>query len=49
MSPAASSTAPTTPEDLGLGRMVSRSKDFIGRMMGEREALKAGNRDVLVG
>jgi len=39
----------TTPEDLGLGRMVSRNKDFIGRMMGEREALKAGNRDVLVG
>jgi len=39
----------TTPDDLGLGRMVSRSKDFIGRMMGEREALKAGNRDVLVG
>jgi sarcosine oxidase subunit alpha len=39
----------TTPDDLGLGRMVSRSKDFIGRMMGGREALKAGNRDVLVG
>ncbi len=39
----------TTPDDLGLGRMVSRNKDFIGRMMGEREALKAGNRDVLVG
>ena len=46
---AASSTARPRRTTSGFGRMVSPQKDFIGRMMGEREALKAGNRDVLVG
>jgi len=40
----------TTPEDLGLGRLVSKQKrDFIGRAMGEREGLTDANRPRLVG
>jgi heterotetrameric sarcosine oxidase alpha subunit len=39
----------TTAHDLGLGRMASKKKDFIGRFMGEREALNAPERAALVG
>ncbi len=39
----------TTARDLGLGRMVSAKKDFIGRVMAKREALVAADRPVLVG
>ena len=40
----------TTPEDLGLGRLVAKQKrDFIGRTMGEREGLTDANRPRLVG
>jgi sarcosine oxidase subunit alpha len=40
----------TTPEDLGLGRLVSPQKrDFIGRVMSEREGLRDPNRLRLVG
>ncbi|MFO1089252.1 MAG: sarcosine oxidase subunit alpha family protein [Hyphomicrobiales bacterium] len=39
----------TTPADLGLGKMVSTKKDFIGRMMGLREGMVDRNRQVLVG
>ena len=34
----------TTARDLGLGRMVSKRKDFIGRVMAERNALLAPGR-----
>lgn len=39
----------TTPDDLGLGRMVSRRKDFIGRHMLGRPALVDPDRPKLVG
>ncbi|MEO3434100.1 sarcosine oxidase subunit alpha family protein [Inquilinus sp. CAU 1745] len=40
----------TTPDDLGLGRMVSRTKDdFVGRHMLDRPALAAPDRKQLVG
>ena len=39
----------TTADDLGLGRMMSKKKDFIGRVMAGREALTAPGRQVLVG
>jgi glycine cleavage system aminomethyltransferase T len=39
----------TTAHDLGLGRMMSKKKDFIGRFMGEREALNEKDRATLVG
>ncbi|MHA6687203.1 sarcosine oxidase subunit alpha family protein [Mesorhizobium sp. A556] len=39
----------TTAGDLGFGKMVSKKKDFIGRVMAEREALVAMNRQVVVG
>jgi sarcosine oxidase subunit alpha len=39
----------TTAGDLGLGKMASKKKDFIGRVMAEREALVAPNRQVVVG
>jgi len=39
----------TTAHDLGLGRMASTKKDFIGRFMGEREALTEAERASLVG
>ncbi len=39
----------TTAHDLGLGRMASKKKDFIGRFMGEREALNEPARAALVG
>jgi sarcosine oxidase subunit alpha len=39
----------TTLGDLGMGRLASRKKDFIGRIMAERPALIDANRQVLVG
>jgi len=39
----------TTAGDLGLGKMMSRKKDFIGRVMAGREALVAPDRQVVVG
>jgi sarcosine oxidase subunit alpha len=39
----------TTAADLGLGRMLSRRKDFIGRAMATRPALVDPARRVLVG
>ncbi len=39
----------TVARDLGLGRMLSRKKDFIGRTMAEREALNEASRPTLVG
>ncbi|TPI22040.1 sarcosine oxidase subunit alpha [Mesorhizobium sp. B4-1-1] len=39
----------TTAGDLGLGKMMSTKKDFIGRVMAGREALVAPNRQVVVG
>ncbi|MGH6736907.1 MAG: sarcosine oxidase subunit alpha family protein [Methyloceanibacter sp.] len=39
----------TTAHDLGMGRMVSKKKDFIGRFMGERAALNEPSRPSLVG
>ncbi|RVQ64627.1 sarcosine oxidase subunit alpha family protein [Croceicoccus ponticola] len=38
-----------TAGDLGLGRMVSKKKDFIGRALAERPALAHSDRQVLVG
>jgi methylglutamate dehydrogenase subunit C len=39
----------TTARDLGLGRMMSAKKDFIGRVMAGRPALVAPDRMTLVG
>lgn len=39
----------TTAHDLGLGKMASTKKDFIGRFMGEREALNEAGRAAMVG
>ncbi len=39
----------TTAADLGLGRMVSRRKDFVGRRLLERAGLADPNRPSLVG
>ncbi|WP_292162309.1 sarcosine oxidase subunit alpha [Mesorhizobium sp.] len=39
----------TTAGDLGLGKMMSTKKDFVGRVMAGREALIAPNRQVVVG
>jgi sarcosine oxidase subunit alpha len=39
----------TTAHDFGMGRMVSKKKDFIGRFMGERPALTEAIRPSLVG
>ena len=39
----------TTADDLGLGKMMSKKKDFIGRIMAGREALAAPDRQVVVG
>jgi glycine cleavage system aminomethyltransferase T len=39
----------TTAADLGLGRMMSRKKDFIGRAMAQRPGLVDPARPVLVG
>ena len=39
----------TTARDLGLGRMMSSKKDYIGRVMAQRPALVAPDRPTLVG
>jgi sarcosine oxidase subunit alpha len=39
----------TTARDLGLGRMMSTKKDFIGRVLAGRPALVAPDRPTLVG
>jgi methylglutamate dehydrogenase subunit C len=39
----------TTAGDLGLGRLLSAKKDFIGRVLAGRPALTAPDRTVLVG
>ena len=39
----------TTARDLGLEKMMSRKKDFIGRVMAQRPALQADDRPQLVG
>jgi sarcosine oxidase subunit alpha len=39
----------TTPHDLGLGGMVRRNKDFVGKRLLERPALSGTNRKSLVG
>ena len=39
----------TTAADLGLGRMMSTKKDYIGRMMAGREGLTDKNREQVVG
>jgi heterotetrameric sarcosine oxidase alpha subunit len=39
----------TTARDLGLARMVSTKKDFIGRMLAKRPALIDPDRPILVG
>jgi sarcosine oxidase subunit alpha len=39
----------TTASDLGLGKMVSSRKDFVGRLMAKREALIQPDRPQLVG
>jgi sarcosine oxidase subunit alpha len=39
----------TTAADLGLGRMMSQKKDYIGRMMAQREGLISPDREVVVG
>jgi len=39
----------TTADDLGLGRMMSKKKDFIGRVLAKRSGLTANDRSVLVG
>ena len=38
-----------TARDLGLGRMMSKKKDYIGRVMAQRPALLAPDRPALVG
>jgi len=39
----------TTAADLGLGKMLSKKKDFIGRALAQRPALCAPDRQALVG
>ncbi len=39
----------TTAADLGLGRMMARKKDYIGRAMAEREGLVGAGRQQLIG
>jgi sarcosine oxidase subunit alpha len=39
----------TTAGDLGMGKMVSTKKDFIGRMMAQRPGLTDPNRQCVVG
>ena len=39
----------TTAGDLGLGRMLSKAKDFVGRVMAQRPGLMAADRPRLVG
>jgi sarcosine oxidase subunit alpha len=39
----------TTARDLGLGKMMSSKKDFVGRLMAQRPALTEADRPSLVG
>ena len=39
----------TTAADIGLGKMMSKKKDFIGRVMAQRPALVAADRPCLAG
>jgi methylglutamate dehydrogenase subunit C len=39
----------TTARDLGLGRMMSIEKDYVGRVMAQRPGLTAADRPTLVG
>lgn len=39
----------TTAADLGFAKMMSKKKDYVGRVMVGREALTASNRQVVVG
>jgi glycine cleavage system aminomethyltransferase T len=39
----------TTAHDLGVARMLSTRKDFIGRVMADRAALKAPERPTFIG
>jgi sarcosine oxidase subunit alpha len=39
----------TTAADLGLGKMLSRKKDFVGRALAQRPALLDPEREMLVG
>jgi sarcosine oxidase subunit alpha len=39
----------TTAGDLGMGKMMSTKKDYIGRMMAQREGLTDPNRQCVVG
>jgi sarcosine oxidase subunit alpha len=39
----------TTATDIGLGKMMSKTKDYIGRVMAERPALVAADRPHLAG
>ncbi len=39
----------TTASDLGLGKMMSMKKDYIGRMMSQREGMVHPNRHCVVG
>eukprot|EP01037_Dinobryon_pediforme_P015478 gene15478-15622_t len=39
----------TTAADLGLGKMMAMKKDFIGRVLSQRPALVASEREVVVG
>jgi heterotetrameric sarcosine oxidase alpha subunit len=39
----------TTAADLGLGKLLSKKKDFIGRVLASRPGLNAPDRPVLVG
>lgn len=39
----------TTATDIGLGKMMSKKKDYIGRVMAERPALVAADRQCLIG
>ena len=45
----AEATGETVASDLGLGRMASAEKDYVGRIMARRPALMAGDRPLLVG
>ncbi|HVJ41025.1 MAG TPA: glycine cleavage T C-terminal barrel domain-containing protein, partial [Dongiaceae bacterium] len=38
-----------TLDDLGLGKMAAKNKDFVGRQLGQRESLQAPERWSLVG
>jgi methylglutamate dehydrogenase subunit C len=39
----------TTADDLGLGRMMSTRKDYVGRVMARREAFQRPDREQVVG